>query len=143
MQELNYVEGHVTTCKPKTITPSQDKVAIVLHLFYPDLWAEIQSYLKNLNIGYDLFVTVPYSVEDREIIDVFKDQPSVKLYKTGNRGRDVLPFLQVMNIIGLNNYKYICKLHSKKTANSPLGSVWRKLLYFDLIGSNKIVEDTL
>ena len=143
MQELHYSKGTISTCSPKPITPSQDKVAIVLHLFYPDLWQEIQSYLKELSIGYDLFVTVPYSVEDEEIIAVFKDQPSVHLYKTGNRGRDVLPFLQVMSLIGLQNYKYICKLHSKKTANSPLGSVWRKLLYFDLIGSNRVVENTI
>ena len=143
MQELHYVNGEINTSTPKTITPSQDKVAIVIHLFYPDIWQEIHGYLKQLTIGYDLFITVPPSVKDEEIITVFKDQPSVKLYRTDNRGRDVLPFLQVMNIIGLKNYKYICKLHSKKTGNSPLGNVWRKLLYFDLIGSTKVVNEII
>ena len=60
-----------------------------------------------------------------------------------NRGRDVLPFLnQMKNII--NNYKYICHMHSKKTQKNPeIGFLWRNYLFNNLLGDVKIVSEIL
>jgi glycosyltransferase involved in cell wall biosynthesis len=60
-----------------------------------------------------------------------------------NRGRDVLPFLQVLNLIGTQNYTYLCKLHTKKSVEIDNGDAWRKLLYYDLIGSAEIVNENI
>jgi GT2 family glycosyltransferase len=125
------------------LNSSQKDVAILFHVFYIDIWKEIKNYLDQLNISYDLYITIPESMKDKDIISIFSDHPNVTIYRTENRGRDVLPFLQVMNIIGVDTYKYICKLHTKKTGNSPLGQTWRKLLYFDLLGSQKLVNDII
>jgi len=127
----------------KAFTLSPKKIAIVAHVFYVDIWDEINQYLKNINIPYDIFVTVPPSIHDEDLKSILTSNPHVRLYMTENRGRDVLPFLQIMSIIPENNYDYICKIHTKKTGDSPLGNVWRKLLYFDLIGSNETVEKTI
>jgi len=143
IQQLRYSQGNITVQIPEHIVPSQDKVAIVFHVFYVELWQEIKAYLDQLTISYDLYVTVPASMKNEDIVCIFKDHSDVKLYKTENRGRDVLPFLLVMDIIGTQTYKYICKLHTKKTGDSALGNVWRKLLYFDLLGSDKTVKETL
>ena len=141
IKEFCYDKESIVYQKPKTITPSQDKIAIVIHLYYTDIWQEIEEYLSKLEMKYDLFISVPEGTKDDEIVQVFKSKPNAHIYMTENRGRDVLPFLQIMNIIGTNSYKYICKMHTKKTAGSDLGSVWRKLLYYDLIGSNTVVND--
>lgn len=122
--------------------PSND-IAIIIHVFYLDVWHEIENYLSKLEIEYNLFISIPENTNENLIIEIFKKRPKVNIFMTENRGRDVLPFLQIINIIGLDNYKYICKMHTKKTGDSPLGNVWRKLLYFDLIGSNTTVTDIL
>ena len=124
----------------KMLAPSDKKIAIVLHLFYMDIWDEVQGYLKHITEPYDLFVTVPDTYTDKALKTLFDLAPDMHLYMVENRGRDVLPFLQVMRIIPEDSYAYICKLHTKKTGDSPLGNVWRKLLYFDLLGSAQMVS---
>ena len=135
------------TITKKEATPLNLKpknIAIIIHLYYHDLWEkEIKGYLEQLSIPYDLFITIPEGRNEEEILQLFHDQPHAYIFSTENRGRDVLPFLQVMKIIGTDSYKYICKIHSKKTGESALGNVWRQLLYYDLIGSNDIVQKTL
>lgn len=117
--------------------------AIVIHVFYIDIWKELEKYLKNINISFDLHITFADTLEDKDILAVYASFPEAYYYSVKNQGRDVLPFLNVMSHIGVNQYKYICKLHTKKTNSSPLGDVWRKLLYFDLIGSNTTVNDII
>ncbi len=145
MMELDYVNGKIVEKVPTPVKPSSTdtNVAIVCHLFYPDIWPEIKKYISQIETAFDLFVTIPPHIEDATAAKLLKEYPRMHLYKTENRGRDVLPFLLVMDHIGTSTYKYICKLHSKKTGASPLGHVWRKLLYFDLIGSDQTVKETV
>ena len=143
IEALHYQDQHIIKKQPKKIVSSTNRIAIIIHIYYPDLWEEIALSLSKITQGYDLFVTVPPHITDIELLPLFESQPNIHLYMTENRGRDVLPFLQIMKLIGTENYDYICKLHSKKTEGSQLGKVWRKLLYFDLIGSNKTVENIL
>ena len=143
IQHLIYEKNKIV--KKEAIKPEslRKNIAIIIHIFYIDIWKDILKYLEQLEIDYDLYITVPPGMNDNDIINIIKDKPDVTVYMTENRGRDVLPFLQVMNIIGTETYKYLCKLHTKKTGDSALGNVWRKLLYFDLIGSHKTVTDIL
>jgi len=143
IHQLIHEKNEIIEKDVQKLNLSKKNVAILFHVFYIDIWKEIKNYLDQLNTSYDLYVTVPESMEDKEVISIFNDHPSVTIYRTKNRGRDILPFLQVMNIIGIDTYKYICKLHTKKTGNSPLGQTWRKLLYFDLLGSQKLVSDII
>ena len=142
-EEIVFSNNKIFKKEPSEPTFSQKKVAIIAHVFYIDLWQEIEDYLDKLSIDYDVFVTVPPIMEDSDIAKLFKSGKNIKVFMPENRGRDVLPFLQVLNYIGVDSYKYICKLHTKKTGNSPLGHVWRKLLYFDLLGDPKAVVQIL
>ena len=126
----------------KINNPKKDS-AIIIHLFYIDIWEELKTYLSQLKIEFDLFITVTDNIADEDILQIFRDQPAAHIYSVENRGRDVLPFLQVMNLLDTKSYKHICKLHTKKTGDSDLGNVWRKLLYFDLIGSDKNIKRVL
>lgn len=144
LQEIYYQNTLLQKETPKTIVPTQNTVAIVIHVFYSDIWhEEIKPYLDKVKIPYDLYLTIPSSMEEDEIIGICKSVPNATLYLVQNRGRDVLPFLQVLDTIGSDTYKYLCKLHTKKSAGRELGNVWRKLLYFDLLGSNGTVSDIL
>jgi GT2 family glycosyltransferase len=125
---------------PTAPETTQSRIAVVFHVFYIDLFEEACRYLETITQPYDLYVTVPENMPEDAIRKIFALQPDARVYRCENRGRDVLPFLQVMRLIGTSRYDYICKLHTKKTGGSALGEVWRKLLYFDLIGSDETVR---
>ena len=143
MVQLYYIDNKMIEGVPEPVAPSTTQVAIVCHLFYPDIWSEIETYIKQLNIPFDLYITIPPHIDEEIAAGLLTAYPDMHLYRTENRGRDVLPFLLVMDHIGTSTYRYICKLHSKKTGESPLGNVWRKLLYFDLIGSDSTVKEII
>lgn len=142
-QQLVSVHGKISKQTATPLVRSEKSIAVVAHVFYIDLWQEISGYLKNLEIEYDLFVTVPSHMSDDNVQIIFDSHPDTMVYITENRGRDVLPFLHVMSIAQSAEYSYICKLHTKKTGESALGHVWRKLLYFDLLGSSKTVNSII
>ena len=60
------------------------EIAVVLHLFYEDLFDEIKSYLQNFE-GFDLYISMPYS--NRGFTDqIFASFPNAKIYFTENQG---------------------------------------------------------
>jgi lipopolysaccharide biosynthesis protein len=143
LKKITYDNGLLSYSEDKTMVQTLNDVAIVIHLYYVDIWMEIQSYLERVKIGYDLFITVTDNLTEKELVHIIKENPNANIYLTDNRGRDVLPFLHIMSLIGLDKYKYICKLHTKKSISNDNGDVWRKLLYYDLIGSDMIVKKIL
>jgi len=99
------------------------KLAVVIHLYYTDLWEEIQEKLKNITVPYDLFITL--NARDADFLPVI-DNPDtlVYTYVLPNRGRDVLPFLYVAKRVRAAGYEYILKIHSKKSKHRNDGSSW-------------------
>ncbi|MCE7915905.1 MAG: hypothetical protein DYH15_14880 [Nitrosomonas sp. PRO4] len=113
--------------------------AVILHLYYPDLWDEIKSYLLNLEGDFDLYISMPFNVKIKTK-DVLSFHPETYIYRCKNQGRDIAPFLRIFNEISSLNYQYICKLHTKKTLSATIGNEWRKDLYNKLLGSSGIVR---
>jgi lipopolysaccharide biosynthesis protein len=110
--------------------------AVVLHLYYPDLWEEFYAHLSTLDGNFDLFVTIPKNVDFRE--EVIRAQFSnVYIYRCENRGRDILPFLTVFSAIYPLRYKYICKIHTKKSEHLRDGLHWRQDILEKLLGSRE------
>jgi lipopolysaccharide biosynthesis protein len=61
-----------------------------------------------------------------------------------NRGRDVRPFLDLLERGRLDRYRYVCKIHGKKSTDggrmSYLGALWRRRMLFDLLAGPGIAE---
>lgn len=118
-----------------------NETAVILHLFYEDLFEEIEKYLKNLD-GFDLYVSIPQS--NRGVMDkIFSSFPNSKIVFTENRGRDIFPFISIFKRIVPLNYKYILKIHSKKTLHREDGDIWRTDIYGKLMGSPEIIKSVL
>ncbi|HEY1944485.1 MAG TPA: rhamnan synthesis F family protein [Roseiarcus sp.] len=115
---------------------TEAKVAVVLHLYYADLWPEISTVLQSLPLAFDLIVT---TVPGREaLIDAVRaDFPSAAIRVVENRGRDVRPFLLLLEEGALDAYDCVCKIHGKKSLHglkrNPYGEIWRRRLLFDLL----------
>ena len=76
------------------------KLAVILHAYYPELRAELDACLANLDEPYDLYVTDA---------------------GTDNRGFDIWPFLRTLDTLDLTRYTHVLKLHTKRDVMRPVG----------------------
>ena len=64
-----------------------------------------------------------------------------------NRGRDVRPFLTLLERGRLDRYRYVCKVHGKKSSDggrkSYMGSLWRRRLLFDLLAAPGLAQSVI
>lgn len=118
------------------------KIAVVAHLFYDDLAAEFMKYLKNIPVGYDLYIST--KPEARDVLDKYYSneigRKRVKIRSVENRGRDMAPFVIEFKD-DYPQYDLVCWLHSKKSTsyNSGLAG-WREHLLENLLGSPKKIS---
>lgn len=114
---------------PVPFTPRQ-RFAVVVHVYYPEVWPELSRALARLTHRFDLFVTVvdrpdmPTDLEPR----IRADWPHAQIHRIQNKGRDILPFLTLINAGVLDGYDAVLKLHSKKSAHRFDGPAWRRKL---------------
>jgi lipopolysaccharide biosynthesis protein/ubiquinone/menaquinone biosynthesis C-methylase UbiE len=113
--------------------------AVILHLFYPEMWDEIQAHLENLQDHFDLYISIPRSVE-MDTAKILGRYPGTFFYRCENRGRDVAPFLSLYSAVYPLNYRYICKIHTKLSRHREDGNAWRQDLYKKLLGSPVTIQ---
>ena len=119
------------------------RVAVCLHLFYPDLWPRLHLALQSIPEPWDLYVTVPEFACTRALERVAREHPSVRFLPGANRGRDVLPFLRLLEMGVFNRYDVVCKLHSKRSPHMHSGDAWLDQVLLALLGSTESVTTLL
>jgi lipopolysaccharide biosynthesis protein len=128
---------------PRARVASTPPAAIVAHIYYEDTWPDIAGVLKRLSIPFDLIVTTVPG-RDRLVGEVARDFPDAEVAVTENRGRDVRPFLELLEAGRLDRYRYVCKIHGKKSNDggriSYLGALWRRRSLFDLLAGPGIAQ---
>ncbi|OFC70114.1 rhamnan synthesis F family protein [Alteromonas confluentis] len=103
-----------------TPTWKSQKVALVLHIFYPDFVEKFAHCIKHFPISVDVFVTCATDQIAQDAKQKFSATGKVNQIKTAvceNRGRNFGPFL-VHFSKELLNYDLMCHLHSKKSLYS-------------------------
>jgi rhamnan synthesis protein F len=134
------IEPHERT---KRAPGASSAAAIVVHIYYEDTWPDIAEVLKRLTIPFDLIVTTVPGRE-RLIEAVRRDFPHADIEAMENRGRDVRPFLVLLERGRLDRYRYVCKVHGKKSSDggrmSYMGSLWRRRLLFDLLAAPGLAD---
>src|SRR3984957_4701391 len=107
--------------------PASVAVAVVAHIYYEDTWADIAGALRGLTIPFDLIVTT-VAGRERLIESIRRIFPRAELEIVENRGRDIGPFLALLERGRLDGYRYICKVHGKKSIdggrNIYIGDMW-------------------
>ena len=121
-------------------------IAIILHIYYVELWQIFAEKLKKLNTKFDLYITLTKGNQDITD-DILKSFPDAKIYTYINKGMDIGPFLLTLKKIRNKNYNYIIKLHTKNNGNNLeknkiLEEISRKPIV-QQNGYNKSTEDSL
>lgn len=107
----------------------QGKIAVHLHVFYPDLLSEFITAFNNFSFDYDLYITTDTENKKSEILSLLSGfSHEVEIHVTGNVGRDILPMLLLKE--KLSQYDYVGHFHTKKSKEADFwaGESWRKEL---------------
>ncbi len=125
-------------------TASQPRLAVICHVFYPEIMAEIAYYLRKLPVPADLFLSTD-SAEKRDMIGKALgawEGGSVEMRVVPNRGRDIAPKLVGFADVH-GRYDLVLHLHSKASHHAAFLEPWRSYLYETLLGSPEIVRSVL
>lgn len=106
-----------------------DRLAVVVHAFYPEVFREILLGTKGLEIPHTYFVTTTPCREAaiREVLDEIGIACRLTVFE--NRGRDVAPFLAVLPEVVAQGFPYVLKVHTKRSPHRADGDQWRKEMY--------------
>lgn len=116
------------------------KLALVIHLYFPDLLDESLRYISSMPDYADIYITTNTKEKKKAIEEAYVDLKCNKLdvRVIENRGRDVSSLLVGVKDV-IMNYDLVCFAHDKKTAQVKPGSCGNSFAYkcFENVLSNK------
>lgn len=134
--DIHHLIQDVEPFELKQACTRPSRLSVILHLYYPDLWAEFREALSRLPEGIMLTVTGPEASLHAVRTDILADFPAARIHPTPNRGRDVAPFIAVLPDVLAENPDLVLKLHSKKSTHLHDGNLWRQNLLSQLLPGN-------
>ncbi len=125
--------------------PAQHPIAVVVHIFYPELWPELDRQLQASGLSVDRLITItdlgPTSQQLAQHIQ--RDYPHDQVWLMPNHGRDIYPWVALINARALDDYALVCKLHTKRSPHLRDGEIWRRGLLDGLLpaqGSEALLQ---
>lgn len=130
-----------------TITPPTQPsapVAVLLHIYYADFWAEIAPTLSAQLFEFDLYVTLTDGPGTADLpARITAAFPQAQIWFLPNHGRDIFPFVHLLNAGLFAPYTALCKIHSKKSPHRPDGEDWRRALIGGVLGAPETTQARL
>jgi rhamnosyltransferase len=109
------------------------RIAITAHIFYLDLAEEIIALRGIFPDIVPIYFTVPFDRAEK-LSRMVADVPGVAIFPCENRGRDIAPFLALLQSGVLDGFDAVLKLHSKRSPHLIDGDLRRRLLFAMLCG---------
>ena len=106
---------------------------LVAHVYYSEVMAEIIAAHALLPPGSPLIVTAPSNQIDA-IRAACPTGTPVRLFEVPNQGRDVAPFVMLLNNGVFDGIDVLLKLHSKKSPHLIGGDLRRRMIFHSLAG---------
>jgi lipopolysaccharide biosynthesis protein len=115
------------------------KTAIVVHVFYLEVFEEIINLLKESDFqNYKLFITCPDYLSNSINTIISSTNFEFQITEVENRGRDVLPFLKILPCVLNDGYELIVKIHTKRSNHLKKNEQWRDDLFMKLLGNGNL-----
>ena len=121
---------------------TKPRIAVQLHMFYLDTLDETIENLNCMPFEFDCYVSTDTLDKKKKIKEKMAMRCRAKYKEVTvypNRGRDVAPLLVQMAPV-LDEYDYLCHIHSKKTKTNDHGNEWRKYNFRHLFGSSEYMQ---
>ena len=81
-------------------------------MFYSEYWPDLVQCIKNIKEPYDLYIT--YVDKNLDLSFFTTDFPNAKIILSENKGFDIYPFIKILDMVNLDKYSYVLKLHTKR-----------------------------
>lgn len=141
---------HDRSRAPSELKYSMNKrrAAIVLHAFFKDALPDILNTISRLHCRPHIIATIAYGPDAAQILKTLREfDRNISLQMVENRGRDILPFINLLNAGAFDEFSYVCKIHTKSSSGSPqnklLGEAWRRRALLDLLGGQDQLDHVL
>lgn len=122
------------TRRLRSVRGRSPKMAVVIHAHYAEELAIVLNRLRAIPYEFDLLLTGSAENVFANISDQIPEKAkSVDLYIYQNRGRDVGPFVDLIKRGVFDKYRYVLKLHTKRSSYSEKGALWLETLIDGLI----------
>lgn len=112
---------------PAPVIKRPSSLYVIVHAFYPNVFAEMLDYLKSAPTELRIIATCPAEQEEavRRAFEESGLACPFDLIVVENRGRDVLAFLEALRRSSIPPDAIILKVHTKVTQHRLDGSDWR------------------
>lgn len=118
-------------------------IAVVAHVFYPELFKDMAGYLGSIPWKFDLYISVTGENARTVVMNLASAIPEVahlEVTVVPNRGRDIAPML-VEFAAAIRAHRYVLHIHTKKSLYSGYERTeWRDYLLMGLLGSEERVR---
>ncbi|MEJ0095244.1 MAG: rhamnan synthesis F family protein [Methylocella sp.] len=137
----------ITPSEQPNPIPSNVRIALHIHAYYPDIFLEMLDRLKQNRVRPDLLISVTSDDARKKIqeqVSTYKGG-EVRIHVVPNRGRDIGPLLTEFGET-LKEYELIGHLHTKKTVDvkdASVGKNWYRFLLENLVGGNAPMADII
>lgn len=120
------------------------RLAVIMHIYYPELTRELFGYAANLPSEYDAYVTTDSEAKAKVIREIVRELDDPRLRRLdvralpSNRGRDMGAFfVGCRDVLLSDDYDVIFKIHSKKTVQegANAGDFFRRHQLMNLLNS--------
>ena len=123
---------------------SDARVLVVAHVYYPEVWFDIEDRLARIPEPYDLVISL---VEGRTAVlesEIAERLPHAIVHRVPNVGRDLGPLVELARARAFDGYDAILKVHTKRSPHRHDGDAWRVALLDGLMpspeGIRRIIE---
>jgi len=140
-EELCLNKADISDLGKTEIAQADLKIAVVCHLFYPEMAAEFIRYFKNITFPFDLYITTIHLHEEsiRALFAIEFPDVETMVLANKNKGRDIAPFIALLKP-HLMKYDLVCKVHSKLSGHNLNLQGWRTFLLDQLLGNSLIIN---
>lgn len=130
-----------------SVPSPQQKIALILHIYYEDLIEYCYSYAQSMPHTADIYITTDSEEKCHAIEHIFLNGPwtNVKIILIENRGRDVGALL-VGAAKYIGKYDYICFAHDKKVpqvSQKITGYDFSEHCFENILGSKEYVNNVI
>jgi lipopolysaccharide biosynthesis protein len=125
-------------------SPSDARLLVVAHVYYPEVWFDIEDRLVRIPEPYDLVVSLVDGRTDSLEPEIRARLPYARIHRVENYGRDLGPLVELAAAGAFGGYDAILKVHTKRSPHRQDGDAWRVALLDGLMpspdGIRRIVE---
>lgn len=128
------------TLAPSAAAPCTLRLAVHVHMFYPEMMERFAALLRDVGFGFDLFVSTCGEANTtfvRNVTARLLPGRKVIVRDVPNRGRDIAPFLLAFPEIWCS-YDAVLHLHSKKSPHAGFGTQWLDWILRHLLSDRDI-----